>query len=100
MNAVRELVISDICVNEIVIKLENLSMGTHIIKITLFDRSHNLVCQEMQVDVVLTTTFAVEQINSYFRLDSRSLSILIFILSIVVIFIAVSKLRAPRRKKS
>jgi len=80
--------------------LENLSVGTHIIKVTLFDRSSNLVSQEMRVDVVLTTTLTVEQIKSFLGLDSRSLSFLIFILSIVVIIIAVREIRVHKSKKS
>ena len=95
-----KLVISDTWVNEIVIKLENLSVGTHVIKVMLFDQSHNSASQEMRVDVVLTTTLTVEQVNNFFGLDSRSVSFLIFILSITGIIMGVRRFRGYRRRKS
>ncbi|MHA1944455.1 MAG: hypothetical protein ACXADW_00260 [Candidatus Hodarchaeales archaeon] len=96
----RESVINNIWVNQIVIKLENLSVENHIIKVTLYDQSHNLISQELRVDVVLTTTISVEQVNSIFELDSCSSSFLVFILSIVMMIIAVRRIRSYRRKKS
>jgi hypothetical protein len=42
----------------------------------------------------------VEQLNTSFRLDSRSSLFSVFILSIVTIFIAVRIIRVYRRKKS
>ena len=60
--------INNIWVNQIVIKLENLSVENSIIKVTLYNQSHNLISQELRVDVVLTITISVEQTNSFLDL--------------------------------
>ncbi|MHA1213296.1 MAG: hypothetical protein ACTSSH_12675 [Candidatus Heimdallarchaeota archaeon] len=93
------MVVIDTWVKEFLIKLGNSSVENLIIKVTFFDRSHNLIIQEMRLDGVLITTLTVEQINSFLKLDTRSLSFSIFIFSVVFIDIAVRKITLIEEKK-
>ncbi|MHA1331757.1 MAG: hypothetical protein ACTSR2_11830, partial [Candidatus Hodarchaeales archaeon] len=78
-------------------RLENLTLGEHVITITLYDTSRNYIAQKVYVDVTRTTSITVPEIKRIFGMDRTSFSGLVGISFITALVFGIKRIKKLRK---